>query len=82
MMSVLWSNYESSVTITDVSQSLPMSWRENRWHRFGMKKLRHCNRMYIRLHSFASDDLHKGCIQRDEATSPPALPSYVSFKRF
>jgi len=36
---------ESDVTITNISQSLlgcSKSWREYGWHRYGMKKLRHC----------------------------------------
>ena len=32
-----------NVSISDISQSFncPTSWRENRWHRYGMKKERH-----------------------------------------
>jgi len=28
---------------TNICQSLPTSWRKNMWHRYGMKKLRHCH---------------------------------------
>jgi len=32
----------------NISQSLPPSWRENSWHRYGMKKLRHCHPICIK----------------------------------
>ena len=28
-------------------KACPTSWLEKRWHRYGMKKLRHCHRMHI-----------------------------------
>jgi len=46
-MSILsLSYYESDVRITNVMQSLPTKWRKNSWHRYDMKKLRHCHPMY------------------------------------
>jgi len=37
-----------SVTITIITfhRACPTSWRENSWHKYGMKKLRHCHPMY------------------------------------
>jgi len=37
-------------------RACPTSWRENSWHRYGMKKLRHCHSMYIS--QFAGSRIH------------------------
>jgi len=44
-MSILsLSYYQSDITITNILQNLPHIMAEkNRWHRYGMKKLHHCN---------------------------------------
>jgi len=38
---------ESDVTITIISQSLPHIMAANSWHRYGVKKLRHCHPTYL-----------------------------------
>ena len=47
-MSVLsLSYYESHDRIRNTSQSLTYNMAENSWHRYDMKKLRHCHPMYM-----------------------------------
>ena len=50
-MSVLSLSYwESNVTVQTFRIACPTSWRKNSWHRYGMKKLRHCHPICITLH--------------------------------
>ena len=37
---------ESDVRVRDILQSLTYNMAENSWHRYDMKKLRHCHPMY------------------------------------
>jgi len=49
-MSVLSLSYkESDVRLRNTSQSLTYNMAENSWHRYDMKKLRHCHPMYRAL---------------------------------
>jgi len=49
------SYYESYVTITNISQSLPTSWRENSWHGYGLKKFRHCHPIHTYYNGYDVD---------------------------
>jgi len=50
------SYYEIDDRITNISQSLPYKMAENSWHRYDMKKLRHCHRMCTPLAVVVLDD--------------------------